>query len=197
MNIKIAISTRIGSVIFEYEKEGNTVLQTVEEFCRQARIKEARADLSGADLSGADLSGADLSGANLSGADLSGADLSGADLSGANLSGADLNVFKHDMFAVLLTAVPEIANLKKAINEGKIDGSTYTGTCVCLAGTLMKCDIPSVVEIVDRLKDAYRPIERWFAMIKPGDTPSTNQASKYAIEWIEEFESYIKPYIVL
>jgi hypothetical protein len=86
-------------VLFEYEKENNTIKDTLLEAVKQrANLRSANlrsAYLSGADLrsaylSGADLSGADLSGAYLSGAYLSGADLSGADLSGANLRSADL-----------------------------------------------------------------------------------------------------------
>ena len=96
MKIKLQIKNRFtGSVLFEYEKEDNTVKDTVVEAVK------TRADLSGANLRGADLRGADLTGANLSLADLTGANLSlanltwanlrGANLSEANLSGADLS----------------------------------------------------------------------------------------------------------
>ena len=61
-----------GSVLFEYEKEDNTLKKTVEK-----AVKE------GANLEGADLEGAYLRGANLEGADLEGAYLEGADLEGA------------------------------------------------------------------------------------------------------------------
>ena len=88
--IKIQIKSRWGSVLFEYEKENNTIKDTLIEAVKKC------ADLRGADLSGADLRGADLSGADLRDADLSdaylrGADLSGADLRGAYLRGADLS----------------------------------------------------------------------------------------------------------
>ena len=83
--IKIQIKSRyFGSVLFEYEKENNTIKETLIEAVKKG------ADLSGAYLSGADLSGADLSGAYLRGAYLSGAYLRGADLSGAYLRGAYL-----------------------------------------------------------------------------------------------------------
>ena len=83
--IKIQIKSRwTGNILFEYEKENNTIKDTVVE----ANLRGAY--LSGADLSGAYLSGADLSGAYLSDANLRGADLSGAYLRGANLRGADL-----------------------------------------------------------------------------------------------------------
>ena len=103
--IKIEIKSRwTGSVLFEYEKENNTVKDTMEEAIKGgaylggadlegadlggANLKEA--DLGGAYLKGAYLGGAYLEGANLEGAYLKGADLRGADLGGANLKGADL-----------------------------------------------------------------------------------------------------------
>ena len=84
MKIKIEIKSILGSVLFEYEKENNSVKDTLIEAVKRG------ADLYGADLRGADLRGANLRGADLRGADLRGADLRGADLYGANLRGADL-----------------------------------------------------------------------------------------------------------
>ena len=104
--VKIQIKNRwTGSILFEYEKENNTIKDTLIEAVKNKAYLRG-ADLSGADLSsaylscaylsGADLGGAylrcaDLSCAYLSGADLSSADLSSADLRGAGLSGADLS----------------------------------------------------------------------------------------------------------
>jgi len=82
--IKIQIKSIYGSILFEYEKSGNTIKGTLLEALK------SDADLTGADLRGADLRGADLRGADLTGADLTGADLRGADLRGAYLTGADL-----------------------------------------------------------------------------------------------------------
>lgn len=93
--IKIQIKNPFtDSVLFEYEKEDNTVMDTVVEAVRQ-KVYLGVADLRGADLSGACLCDAELRhacahGANLSGAYLCGADLSGADLRGAYLRDADL-----------------------------------------------------------------------------------------------------------
>ena len=88
--IKIEIKNRwTGSVLFEYEKENNTVKDTMEEAIKEGAYLEG-ADLKGAYLKGADLGGANLEGANLEGADLKGANLGGADLEGAYLKGADL-----------------------------------------------------------------------------------------------------------
>ena len=73
MRIKIEIKKRLtGSVLFEYEKEDNTVKDTVVEAVKNGAVLRD-AVLSGADLSGAFLRYADLSGASLSGAVLSGA----------------------------------------------------------------------------------------------------------------------------
>ena len=60
--IKLQIKSIAGSILFEYEKEDNTILQTL-----IAAIKEG-ANLFGANLEGANLYGAYLYGANLYGA---------------------------------------------------------------------------------------------------------------------------------
>ena len=83
--IKFEIKNRwTGSMLFEYEKENNTLKDTVE------KAVEEGADLTRADLTGVDLRGAYLRGANLRGAYLRGADLTGVDLRGAYLRGAYL-----------------------------------------------------------------------------------------------------------
>ena len=63
--IKIQIKSIWGEVLFEYEKEDNTIKETLLEAVKKG------ANLSGANLSGANLSGAYLRGAYLSGAYLS------------------------------------------------------------------------------------------------------------------------------
>jgi len=90
MKIKIEIKHFItGSILFEYEKENNTIKDSVVEAVKQGAYLRG-AYLQGADLQGADLRGADLQGAYLHGADLQGADLQGAYLHGADLQGAYL-----------------------------------------------------------------------------------------------------------
>ena len=79
MKTKISIKTIYGRLLFEFEKENNTVKDTVIEAVKN------KTDLTGADLTGAHLTGADLTGADLTGADLRGADLRGADLRGAKI----------------------------------------------------------------------------------------------------------------
>jgi len=165
-----------------------------------ANLRDANlcgANLHGADLRGANLCGADLYGANLHGADLGGAnlrdaDLRDADLRGANLHGADLHCFKQDLIAEVLRLPNELEALRLAIVEGRIDGSTYTGDCACLAGTLAKaagvefynCDID--LGPVKFHADALSPREQWFAMISPGQKPGDNQAAALALEWVNE-----------
>ena len=88
--VKFEIKNKLtGSILFEYEKEDNTLKKTVEEAVRVGAYLGG-ADLEGADLRGAYLEGADLEGAYLEGAYLEGADLEGAYLGGANLKGAKL-----------------------------------------------------------------------------------------------------------
>ena len=96
--VKIQIKNRwTGSILFEYEKEDNTIKDTLIEavkndaYLRDAYLLDAYlrgANLRYAYLRGADLRGADLRGAELRGADLRDAELSYAYLRGANLRGA-------------------------------------------------------------------------------------------------------------
>jgi len=116
MKIKIQIKSIFGEILFEYEKENNTIKKTTQEAVRTgadlrgADLRGAYltgayltgADLTGAYLTGADLRGAYLRGAYLTGAYLRGADLRGAYLTGADLRGADLRKIKH-----LFQIIPE------------------------------------------------------------------------------------------
>ena len=60
--IKIQIKSIWGDILFEYEKENNTIKDTLEEAVKQG------ANLNGANLNRANLNGANLDGANLYGA---------------------------------------------------------------------------------------------------------------------------------
>ena len=149
MKTKIEIKTERGKVLFEYEKENNTIKDTVEEAVRNG-VSLEKADFIGVDLSGADLSGANLSGANLCEADLSGAnlthasfkyanlicagfygsnlyyadfskaDLSCADLKYANLSGA--NIYGASLYGVDLGDAKNIPYIPMNIPEGEFIG---------------------------------------------------------------------------
>ena len=94
MKTKIEIKSIFGDVLFELEKENNTIKDTLVEAVKNgANLCGANlygADLRDADLYGANLRGANLRDANLYGANLYGANLRGANLCGANLRGADL-----------------------------------------------------------------------------------------------------------
>ena len=91
MKIRIDIKSIFGDVLFSFEKENNTIKDTLEE-----------ANLRGAYLGGANLRGANLGGANLEDANLGGANLRGAYLEDAYLRSANL----------------EYANLKGAYLRG-------------------------------------------------------------------------------
>ena len=114
MKKKIEIKSVFGKLLFEYEKENNTVKDTLLEAI-ESGANLSSANLHGADLCNADLRCADLRCANLRGADLCGANLYGADLSGANLYGADL------CGANLYGAVLRGANLYGAVLRGAKD----------------------------------------------------------------------------
>ena len=91
MKTNIQIKTTLGSLLFEFEKEDNSVKDTlIEAVKRGANL--VGADLRGTNLRGANLVGADLRVANLRGAYLRGANLRGADLRGADLRGTNLRV---------------------------------------------------------------------------------------------------------
>ncbi len=116
----------------------------------------------------------------------------GANLSGANLSGADLQPFKTDFFDVLLRAPRELAGLREALVTGRVDGSVYRGKCACLVGTIANVRHVYYTALGNGLEPDYsRPIERFFMSIREGDTPETNQVSKLAVEWLDEFQGLL------
>ena len=151
------------------------------------------ADLRGANLRGANLIDADLRGANLRDADLRDADLRGADLidadlRDANLRDADLRSFKSCLWMTLTENPREAAGVAKALKEGRVNGSTYSGDCACLVGTI--ANVRGVD--VDTLKrNLQNPSEKWFMMISEGDKPTDDTgggcAAKIALEWVEEW----------
>ena len=145
------------------------------------------ANLRSADLRSADLRSADLSYANLSYANLSYADLSYANLSSANLRSADLRSIKSDYFDVLLRGKKEVAGLRLALVEGRVNGSSYKGECACLVGTIANVAHLNFKQLPHLKPDSSRLIERFFLAIKQGDKPKTNPVSKIVLEWTDEF----------
>ena len=116
MKIKIQIKSVFGKVLFELEKENNTIKETLEQ-----AIKE-NANLINANLEGANLEGANLEGANLYNANLRGANLYNANLYNANLEGANLinaNLINANLYnANLINANLRGANLINANLRG-------------------------------------------------------------------------------
>ena len=189
-------------VLFEHDVENNTIALTVRAAVesganlRSANLRSAdlgganlcSADLRSADLGGANLGGANLCSANLRSADLGGANLGGANLRSANLGGADLQPIRADFYDVLSHAGKEVPALIDALKNGRVDGSTYTGECSCLVGTIATARGVDVYgDDFGIQTDSNRPAERFFMGIRKGDTPETNQVSKIALEWAESW----------
>ena len=128
-----------------------------------------------------------------SNANLRGADLRGAYLRGANLRGANLGYFKTDILDILLRAPKEIAGLKQALIDGKVDGSVYEGECACLVGTIANIRGVQYDTLANGIKpNSRRPAEQWFMSIKKGDTPESSSFVKLTVEWIEEYQQLIE-----
>ena len=100
--MKIEIKNRLtDDVIFSYEKENNTIKDTVEEAIRvYTNLEYANlkcANLEGVSLEYANLEGANLEYANLKCANLEGASLGDVNLKCANLEGANLDYSQLDL----------------------------------------------------------------------------------------------------
>ena len=122
MSTKIQIKTIFGKVLFEHEKENNTIKDTVIEAVKNG------ANLYGANLGGANLYGANLYGANLDGANLYGANLVRANLVRANLVRANLDGANLDG-ANLVRANLDGANLYGAnLVRANLDGANNIET---------------------------------------------------------------------
>ena len=145
------------------------------------------ANLSDANLSDTNLSDANLSGANLSGANLSDTNLSDTNLSDANLSDANLTPIRDDIWAVISSAPSEVSALIDALKNGRVNGSTYSGDCSCLVGTIAIARGCSPLAIDSLQPNSSRPAERFFLGINKGDTPETNQFSALAVQWCQEW----------
>ena len=152
MKTKIVIKSVSGSILFEYEKENNTIKDTLLEAIKSG------ADLGGADLRGADLRGADLRDANLRGADLRGANLGGANLGGANLGGADLGGAKIKNNGILL--IGNIGSRNDYTTIYNTDKGIFV-QCGCFFGT--------IDEFVAKVKETHKGNEHerdYLAMVE-------------------------------
>ena len=162
--IKLQIKNRFtGSVIFEYEKENNTIEETLKEYIRlelekgKSSANLRYADLSSADLSSANLRYADLSSADLSSANLSSADLSSADLSYANLSSADLR------YANLSSANLSSANLDKKYISISCIGSSKRMTTYCFEDDIIWCGCfkGTLIEFENKVNKTHKNNEKY------------------------------------
>ena len=135
MKIRIDIKSIFGDVLFSFEKENNTIKDTlVEAYLKGAYLKGAYlkgAYLKDAYLKDAYLKDAYLKGANLRGADLKDANLEYANLRNANLRGANLRnanlEYANLEYANLRGANLRNANLKGADLEGAdLEGADYS-----------------------------------------------------------------------
>jgi hypothetical protein len=174
-----------GAVLFTSQVE--TVREALEEAVK-VRANLAGANLAGAYLVRANLAGAYLDGANLDGANLAGANLDGAYLVRANGIGDWAKAIRDDIRAVLDAAPNEVPALLAAMWAGKVDGSTYTGECACLVGTIAKVRGVAYDDLGVLRPDSTRPAERWFAKIRAGDTPVTNPSAAFAAAVIAQWQ---------
>jgi hypothetical protein len=95
-----------------------------------------------------------------------------------------LDFIRDDYWAILIAAGHEVPGIRAAIIEGRIDGSAYEGTCACLCGTIANIRGVNYKALEAIKPNSNRPVERFFANIKKGDTPETNISSKYALQWL-------------
>ena len=135
---------------------------------------------------------ANLTGADLTDANLTGADLTRADLTDANLTDADLTPIRDDLWAVLSAVPAEVPALIAALEAGRVNGSTYSGECACLVGTIANARGCLYTDVPNLRPNSSRLIERFFLGIQIGDTPATSQAAKLAHEWASDWLSRMR-----
>lgn len=202
--LKIQIKSNFGSVLFEYEKENNTLKDTIEQAIKSS------ANLSSANLNSANLSYANLRSADLRYANLRYANLSYANLSSANLSSADLR------YANLSSANIRSADLSSAIdidyclaNTRILPDGDIIGYKKCIEG-IVKLLIPSdakrshafgrkcraeyavVLELPDGINVAHSSYDESFLYVK-GET--VKPVDPFSENWMEECESGIHFFI--
>ena len=100
----------------------------------------------------------------------------------------DEDAAKADFMAIMAWSEPEIPALIAALENGRVNGSAYTGECACLVGTIANA---RGVNVKNLEKDSSRPAERWFMMISKGDKPGDQSPGAYAaaraVEWANEY----------
>ncbi len=180
-----------GKVLYTAEN-AQDVRQAVEEAVKRD------ANLRGANLRDANLRDANLRGAYLGDANLGDAYLGDANLGDANLGDANdwRNPFwstRQDFFSILDLAPAEVAALRETMVNGKNEGSTYSGPCSCLCGTIAAkhgIDVDALGDELGIHPNASRPAEQWFIAIQEGDRPL--DVSDESIDWKEESEGVFR-----
>ena len=110
-----------------------------------------------------------------------------ADLRRADLRRANLSTVKNDFFEILLNAKKEVPGLRQALINGKINGTTYSGECACLVGTIANVRGCKYENLEGINPNSSRPAEVWFLNIKEGTTPENSQVAEITLGWIDEF----------
>jgi hypothetical protein len=108
-------------------------------------------------------------------------------LAGAYLAGAQLIQFRDDVWAVLSSAPHEAAAVLAALQAGRVDGSTYSGECACLVGTIAKARQCNYTSLGALAPNSRRPAEQWFMQIRPGQTPENHKPAALAAQWVSEW----------
>jgi hypothetical protein len=98
-----------------------------------------------------------------------------------------LTPIRDDIWAVLSSAPLEVQGLIDALKNGLVDGSTYTGECSCLVGTIANVRGANYQLLGSLIPNSSRPAERFFLGIAKGDTPATNKVSALAHQWATEW----------
>jgi hypothetical protein len=101
---------------------------------------------------------------------------------------------RDDVWSILDHAVKEVPGLLLALQEGRIDGSQYSGECRCLIGTTANlrgtgyAEMPGIKATWTELSwHGMRPAEHWCLKIEAGDTPDNNEYAAAVEDWILEW----------
>jgi hypothetical protein len=94
------------------------------------------------------------------------------------------NQCSRDILFILNCLKTEVPGLRKALVEGRVDGSQYEGDCACLLGTLGNVD-GGLKQVCERIpfydKGTHNMGESFFLNIRKGDTPKNNKFSAHAV----------------
>lgn len=146
MKTKIEIKSVSGQLLFDFEKEGNTIKDTLQEAVK------SDANLQGANLRRANLYGAFLFGVNLYDANLFGANLQDTNLFGANLQGVNLR-------GAYLGDWGELKDTSDILITGQIGSRNgYTAIFNTDKGIFVQCGCykGSLDEFVSKVKETHQ-----------------------------------------